>query len=179
MRVPAIVGAFPEPFLHGIKGKRPPLRVECDDPDRGACALVNRRLEAAGVSTSSSTIGAPGGQKVAHFVVAPWREAKLVSAAAALEKGPRASGVFARFAPDGSSLALLDAKGQTARTVKPGAGVGVVAATEGPQNELVWLVTGLDAEGVDNAARALDARQLRNAFAVTAGPRGVEKLPLP
>ena len=28
-RVPAIVGAFPEPFLHGQDGKRYPTRVEC------------------------------------------------------------------------------------------------------------------------------------------------------
>jgi hypothetical protein len=63
--------------------------------------------------------------------------------------------------------------------VKPGEGVGVVAATEGPSNELVWLVTGLDSQGVENAARALSERSLRNAFAVAAGPRNVEKLPLP
>ena len=89
MRVPAIVGAFPEPFLHGTKGKRPPVRVECDDPGRGPCAEVKRRLERLGVSTSSSTVGAPGTEKVLRVVVAPWKEARLVSAAAALEKGPR------------------------------------------------------------------------------------------
>src|SRR5690606_13099755 len=33
MRVPAIVGAFPEPFLHGLEGRRLPVRVECADSD--------------------------------------------------------------------------------------------------------------------------------------------------
>ena len=30
-RVPAVVGSFPEPFVHGIDGKRLPVRVECTD----------------------------------------------------------------------------------------------------------------------------------------------------
>jgi hypothetical protein len=178
MRVPAIVGAFPEPFLHGTKGKRPPVRVECDDPGRGPCAEVKRKLERLGVSTSSSTVGAPGTEKVLRVVVAPWKEARLVSAAAALEKGPRQSGVFARFAADGGSLSLLDEKGKPARRVLPGAGTGIVAATQDSQGDLVWLVTALDSKGLATAARALDASKLRNAFAVAATGRVVEKLPL-
>jgi Domain of unknown function (DUF4430) len=178
MRVPAIVGAFPEPFLHGTKGKRPPARVECDDAQRGPCARVKGKLERLGIPVSGTTVGAPGGEKVVRVVVAPWREARLVGAAAALEKGPRASGVFARFAPDGSSLALLDDKGDAARTVKPGAGTGIVAATRGPRDELVWLVTGLDSKGVEAATGALERSKLEDAFAVAATGRVVEKLPL-
>ncbi|MCA1679114.1 MAG: DUF4430 domain-containing protein, partial [Actinobacteria bacterium] len=30
--IPAVVGSFPEPFVHGSSGKRLPVRVECDDP---------------------------------------------------------------------------------------------------------------------------------------------------
>src|SRR5947207_9374577 len=29
MDVPAVVGSFPEPFLHGLGGKRLPVRIEC------------------------------------------------------------------------------------------------------------------------------------------------------
>src|SRR6185436_10032571 len=49
MRVPAIVGAYPEPFLNGVGGKRRPVRVECDDAHARACKDARRRLEAAGV----------------------------------------------------------------------------------------------------------------------------------
>src|SRR5439155_22950652 len=31
MRVPAVVGSFPEPFLHGTGGKRYPVRIDCAD----------------------------------------------------------------------------------------------------------------------------------------------------
>jgi hypothetical protein len=178
MRVPAIVGAFPEPFRHGIKGKRPPTRVECADPGGGPCAKVKAKLARLGISTSSSTIGAPNGEKVIRVVVAPWKQARLVRAAAALEDGPQRSGVFARFAPDGRSLALLDDAGRPARRVKGGDGTGIVAATRGPREEIVWLVTALDGRGLDAAAAALDERKLENAFAVAARGRAVEKLPL-
>jgi len=178
MRVPAIVGAFPEPFVHGFEGKRRPVRVECDEPARGPCADVKRKLQRRGVSTSSSTVGAPGGQEVMRVVVAPWREARLVRAAAALEKGPRRSGVFARFSEGGRSLDLLNDAGRPVRRVDAGAGTGIVAATRGPQQELVWLVTALDAEGLRAAARALGERPLQGAFAVAATGRVRERLPL-
>ena len=44
--------------------------------------------------------------------------------------------------------------------------------------ELVWLATGLDEEGVAAAVRALDEEALRDAFAVAVDGRTVEKLPL-
>jgi hypothetical protein len=178
MRVPATVGAFPEPFVHGFEGKRRPVRVECDAPDLGPCADVKAKLERLGASASSSTVGAPGGLDVVRVVVAPWRRARLVRAAAALEDGPKASGVFARFAKDGRSLELLDDAARPARQLRPADGAGVVAATRGPREEVVWLVTGLDRRGVEAASRALDGRLLRDAFAVAARGGAVEKLPL-
>jgi hypothetical protein len=178
MRVPAIVGAFPEPFLHGIEGKRPPARLECDEPRSSACTTVRRALERRGVPVSGSTLGAPGDEKAIGVVVAPWRKARLVQAVAALAKGPQSSGVFARFAADGSSLSLLDQAGKPARRVKPDDGTGILAATRGPRDDLVWLVTALDRRGLDAAARALDRGRLTNAFAVAATGRSVEPLPL-
>ena len=60
MRVPAIVGAFPEPFLHGLEGKRRPVRVECEDAQSDACRDARATLEREGVPVSGSSLGAPG-----------------------------------------------------------------------------------------------------------------------
>jgi hypothetical protein len=86
--------------------------------------------------------------------------------------------VFARFARDGRSLALLDEGGRVARRLEPGDGTGLLAATRPSEDDLVWLVVGLDEAGLDAAAAALDERSLRNAFAVAANRSRVEKLPL-
>src|ERR687896_2763245 len=54
MRVPAIVGAFPEPFLSGLEGRRRPVRVECEDVDAAPCDDAKEALDREGVPASGS-----------------------------------------------------------------------------------------------------------------------------
>jgi hypothetical protein len=176
MRVPAIVGAYPEPFVHGEEGKRLPVRVECTDEAGSACREVTRRLRAHGVKSGRASLGSSGTTNVARVVVGPWRDARLVRAVAALERGPDRSGVFARFRADGRSLALLDGGGRQVRRAP--SGTGLVAATSPAENELVWLVSGVDDRGVAAAARALDPRKLRDAYAVAVTGSTTTKLPV-
>ena len=118
-----------------------------------------------GVSTSGSSLGAPGTEAVTRLVVARWPRARIVRGAADLEDGPEATGVFARFTRDGDTLELLDEKGRTARRVRRGDGVGLVLALQPRADELVWIVTALDDEGLAGrrarARRAQAAQRLR------------------
>ena len=70
MRVPAIVGAYPEPFRSGAEGKRIPTRLECEDDRAPACARVRRRLTDLGVPVSSAQLGSAAGEGVLRVVVA-------------------------------------------------------------------------------------------------------------
>jgi hypothetical protein len=178
MRVPAIVGAYPEPFTSGLGGKRRPVRVECDDVHARACAQARDRLKREGVPTSGSSLGAPGTEEITRLVVALWPKARGVRGASTLEDGPESSGVFARFSEDGSTLELLDEHGDAVRRVRRGDGVGLVLALQPRADELVWIVTGLDEQGLEAGVRALDERKLRDAFAVAATGDRVLKLPL-
>jgi hypothetical protein len=81
-----------------------------------------------------------------------------------MERGPRASGVFARPAPDGSRIALLDERAQPDGELSRGGGL-VVAVRDG-QSAPTWAVTGTDDAGVEAAARAFGDRALRHRFAV-------------
>jgi hypothetical protein len=178
MRVPAIVGAFPEPFLSGLEGRRRPVRVECDDVESAPCDGAKQALDRVGVASSGSSLGAPGTEAVTRLVVARWPQARIVRGAPTLEDGPDRSGVFARFAHDGRSLQLLDEDGEVARTVRPGEGTALVAALQPRAEELLWLVTALDRKGLAAGVAALDEDDLRDAFAVAVTGRNVEKLPL-
>jgi Domain of unknown function (DUF4430) len=178
MRVPAIVGAFPEPFKSGLEGKRRPVRVECDDVQSGPCKDARASLQAEGVPTSGASVGAPGTEEVTRLVVALWPQARGVRGASGLESGPEESGVFARLDAEGETLELLDENGDVAREVRRGDGVGLVLALQPRAEELLWIVTALDDEGLAAGVRALDERKLRDAFAVAATGDRVEKLPL-
>jgi hypothetical protein len=178
MRVPAIVGAYPEPFRSGIQGKRRPVRVECEDVETEPCRDAKDALGRAGVPVSGSSLGAPGTETVTRLVVARWPQARIVRGAADLEDGPQTSGVFARFGGDGRSLELLDENGEVARTIRPGDGTALVAALRPRDAELIWLVTALDEAGLDSGVAALKEKRLRDAFAVAVTGRTVERLPL-
>jgi Domain of unknown function (DUF4430) len=178
MRVPAIVGAFPEPFRTGLNGRRRPVRVECDDVNADPCRDAKDALERVHVPVSGSSLGAPGTEQVTRLVVARWPEARIVRGGSTLEEGPGVNGIFARFSKDGRSLDLLDDQGEAVRTVHAGDGTALIAALRPRADELVWLVTALDEQGLAAGVRALRADKLRDAFAVAVTGRTVEKLPL-
>ena len=163
--IPAVVGSFPEPFLHGSGGKRLPVRVECDDPRSGACDVVAKQLIALGIPAGRSALSHSAADKTLRVLVGPWSELRGGDAEAhAIDAGPRASGVYARFDAGGQQLDLLDARGRPTRTL--GAGTGLIAATREPKREPVWFITGTDRAGVDSAARAFDEATLRDHFAL-------------
>lgn len=162
MRVPAVVGSFPEPFRSGTTGKRFPVQVVCTPAAGRACGEAKDRLTAAGVAFGSAAFGSPPGELTLRVLVGPWRQVRDDLVAGDLDQGPGATGVFARPADGG--LALLDDRGRTRRTLT--AGAGLVAATRLRNRSPTWVLTGTDAAGTLAAARSLTASTLRNHFAV-------------
>jgi hypothetical protein len=175
MRVPAVVGSFPEPFRHGIGGKRLPVRIECATPGSEPCRQVSSRLASSDVPAASGGLRTAKIEETLRVLVGPWVALRDDPAVIGLERGPRASGVYARVADDGRSIAALDPRGRLARALGPG--TGLVAATRVGELPPTWVVTGTDAAGVAAAARAFDEATLRDRFAVAVS--GGRALPLP
>jgi hypothetical protein len=163
-QVPAVVGSFPEPLLAGIAGMRYPVRVECADPSAAACGTVLTRLHAVGVPAAVAALSGGEGPAILRVLVGPLSAIGGDPSVKVIAQGPRASGVYARFTAEGSAIELLNADGQTTRTL--GAGVGLVAATRYREEAPVWIVTGTDVAGVGRAADALDETALRDKFAL-------------
>jgi len=162
--VPAVVGTFPEPFLNGIEGRRLPVRVECAPGAQGACSTVAARLRAAGVSASVTALGGGHTHDALRLLVGTWSALRTDPGARLLERGPGASGVYARVLDRGSAIALLDAQGHVVRTL--GASAGLIAATRVSAGEPEWLIVGTDAAGLALAARSLTQSTLHDRFAV-------------
>jgi hypothetical protein len=172
----ALVGAFPEPFLNGVGGKRLPVRVECTDVPGASCQEVLASLRAAGVPAAVDAVGSGGAPETLRVIVGPWERIGGDLEAQLITLGPRVSGVYARFTDGGSVLALLNQQGQTARTL--GAGAGLIAATQATKEAPVWVVTGTDEAGVRLAAHAFNRPALENHFALALSGNAALALPL-
>lgn len=159
-QVPAVVGSWPAPFTTGYEGKRPPVAVECEGGG-AACATTRAALHRAGVALATGT---PAG--AIRVLVGPWARLRSDPAAAQLEAGPAASGVYAKFEPTaaGYGLRALNEAGEPGPEL--GSGAGLVAVTRRYEGPPVWLVTGGTAAAVRAAAGLLDAARLRDHYAV-------------
>jgi hypothetical protein len=174
--VPAVVGSYPEPFLSGLEGLRQPVRVECTQPEGNPCLTVRAHLRAAGVRFALAAPAPAGEPDTLRLLVGTWPQVRGDFNSQALERGPRASGVYARVASSGRALVLLDASGATVRTLTGSA--GLIAATRSGEGDPEWVLTGTDAAGVALAAHALDEVALHGRFAVALTATGAV-LPLP
>ena len=179
MRVPAVVGSWPQPFTGGYDGERRPVAVECLGGGE-ACGAVRGALAGAGVGAESkSGLDAESGSApdAIRILVGPWARLRQDAAAAQIEDGPQASGVFAEFEHRGTGFRLtgLGVDGKPARIF--GSGAGLVAATRRYEAPPIWLVTGVDPAGVRAAAGLLDAGDLRDHYAVAT--EGGRETPLP
>lgn len=170
-RVPAVVGAWPQPFVNGYEGERHAVEVECEG-EKAACDEVRDRLGSAGVKAVAT-----GSNDAIRVLIGPWARLRDNPAAAQLEEGSAMSGVFADFVGEGAAYRLegLDERGEPVRDFGPAA--GLVAATRRYEAPPVWLVTGTSADGVQAAADLLDIADLRNHYAVATD--GAEETPLP
>jgi hypothetical protein len=175
MRVPAVVGSWPEPFSQASTepDSRRPVSVECM-AGGDACGVVATRLREAG-----ARVHVENGRQAAttadalRVVVGPWKDVRRDPAVGGLRGVPGASGVFATFKGTERSayrLIALDLTGTPARNLGPRA--GLVAALKPGGDPATWIVTGSGAPAVERAATLLDRRDLRNRYAVAARAGG-------
>lgn len=191
--VGATVGAYPETFVRGLGGRPPIATVGCANPSADGCRRMEAALPKAGVvMRDSATVRAAGeaggdadgggGLRAVEVLVGAWHHLAGHEWARLLVGTPRRSGIFLRVRPGpdelhyGDRLQLLDAHGKVARTL--GRGVGLVAAMRPTDGYVLWLITGVDSEGADLAARALTRGKLRDTAAAIVTAQGVEPLPV-
>jgi Domain of unknown function (DUF4430) len=165
MRVPAVVGSFPEPFKSGSDGKRFPVRLVCQSDEERSCDEVQTRLEDADITgISRATLEQSGGKEVLRVIVGRWADVRRDPVVRSLERGPGSSGVYARPTSTGDSIVLLDGDGRPVRTLRGGA--GLVAATSVEAQAPTWIIAGTDDVGLAAAAAALTEERLEQHFAV-------------
>jgi hypothetical protein len=162
MRVPAVVGSWPEPFVHGFQGTHWTSVLDCR-ATAATCNVARQRFSPVGVKSSTGAVANP-----LLVEVGTWNAIRREPALAQLAAGPDQSGVFARFVGSGKPLLeLLNQQGQPAGAI--GKGGGLIASLRQGDGPPTWVVTGTDAKGVAAAAN-LVGPALRNHYAVATQP---------
>jgi Domain of unknown function (DUF4430) len=173
MRVPAVVGSWPEPFVHGFDGERYRAEVQCARDGR-VCGAVSSPVESAGADLSVVPLD-EGSESTdtrdASILVGTWARIRASPVARLLASGPEQSGVFARFEGSGKRalLTLLNERAEPAGSL--GRGAGLVAALRPDDGPPTWVVTGTDFAGVAAAAE-LFGEPLEGRFAVATDGEG-------
>ncbi|MBE0479965.1 MAG: DUF4430 domain-containing protein [Dehalococcoidia bacterium] len=156
---PALAGYFPEPFLHGVEGALRPALIVYESSFIDEARALEDRLKAAGVKEVSAVSAEHLDDSLLrypHVIVVGTSSNRLV---VEMNGVWDRLGFFARFEAGG--LTVYDAQGRVAAEYHSDA--GVIQATQNPWNprgigvceNVAWMVSGTDENGVRAAAQAL------------------------
>jgi len=183
--VPAVVGHFPEPFLHGYGGKIAPTVIVYDAGFGEEAEDLVARLGELGVTQVSSK-GALAltkeEKKHSNLLILGTESCNLISELNSGRLYARA-GFFAQL-KDGKIVTCDTGGGASAEY---GAGYGLIQATQSPWNSkgigacenVVWMVSGTDEAGVEAAVNALleTPEEFRFACGVVVSGEKIIKVP--
>jgi hypothetical protein len=137
--------------------------VECIEPEARACDVAAERLGPGRDPRRRGRVRGSLSAETIRILVGPYAKLRADEAVGQLERGVRASGVYARFT-DGARPAGARRRGRSrARSARA---PGLVAATRFEGGKPLWIITGTDAAGVEAAAAALEEGVLDAKFAL-------------
>ena len=181
--VPAIIGAYPQPFLGGVGGEVKPTVVAYDDPfaeEAGALKAELEGWETAEVLVTGAETLSDGVKERSNLIILGGAENGLILELNELHKR---LGFFAYF--EGGKIVVLDGGGNPAGEY--GTGWGLIQATQNPWSpggvgsgeSIVFMVSGTDEDGVRSAVRALidNSDELSYAYAVLVNENEIVKIP--
>ena len=159
MFVPALIGNFPEPFLHGYGGAVYPTVIAYQDGwDEDAARLADKlsQLGVTSIATRNINELSADEKESANLILLGTADFPLI---AELNQAWDKVGFSAHF--EDGSLSVFDPRGELA--AEYGAGTGLIQATQSPWNpggigvceNVAWMVSGTDEPGVKSATDIL------------------------
>lgn len=153
---PAVIGCYPEPFVHGFRGKAGHTTIVSAEGNRKLADNLQKALKAKGVASvtiNNLDAGLLKNRQGPTIVLGQWNELSQIDWLANLNKAYTKNGTCVHFTSDG--LELLDYRGRVARTIDSSAGV-ITATGEGSGDESpLWLIVGTDQKGLQQAVDVL------------------------
>jgi hypothetical protein len=179
----AIIGNFPEPFLHGFAGEIRPTMIVYDTPYEKQADMMKKALEKSGVtevSSETSDVFSPDEKGNYNLVLICSPDYPVISE---LNEVHDRIGLFVHF--ENGSLIVINEKGDIEGEYN--SGCGVIQACQNPWTpggswaceSVVWMISGTDETGIQNAVDALTERfpELHYANAVVVSGEEIIKVP--
>ena len=181
--IPAIIGEFPQPFLNGYHGKVKPTVIVYEEWFQDCAQLLVETLSELGVGELSAVIHnqlPKASQEQYNLIVLGRQDNELILELNNLHKK---LGFYTYF--NGGKLVVLNTRGEVVNEY--GDGSGLIQATQNPWNpkgvgageNVVWMISGTDDEGVRKAVQALTSpsADLSHAYAAIVIERSTIKIP--
>lgn len=153
---PAVIGCYPEPFVHGYRGKVGPTIIMSSQDNMMLAENLQKLLKAKGVASvtiNNLDTALLKNRQGPVIVLGQWSELSQIDWLANLNNAYTKNGTCVHFTSDG--LELLDYGGRVARIIDSSAGV-ITATGEGSGDESpLWLIVGTDLKGLQQAVDVL------------------------
>jgi len=181
--IPAIISDFPQPFQSGYLDKLKPTSVVYEEAFSAEAEALAKKLAGYGVTEVSAIrcdLLSDEAKGNSNLIIIAVPDNTLISE---LNNAHKKLGLYAYF--EQNTLIALDAEGNISGKFVNGC--GLIQATQNPWNpkgvgsgeNVAWMVTGMDANGVRSAAEVLTNNNdgLRHAFAAVISDKKVIKIP--
>lgn len=145
----AVIGCYPEPFLHGYRGKIGEVVVMTSEKNLSLANEIQQALKNQGVNCvikQEIVEDMLADRTGSTIVLGEWNNLKEITWLNKLNKAYQKNGTSIHFTDD--NLELLTYNGEVGRIITGSAGV-LVATGEGlGDNSPLWLMIGTDSEGL-------------------------------
>lgn len=180
----AIIGDFPEPFLHGYGGVTYPVIIVYTEGFQAEAERIKELLDGLDikdVSVKNAAAVTEDERESNNLIIVSTMESEMI---ARMNKSYRGLALFAHF--DEDKVEALNAKGRV--EAEYGAGTGVIQAVQNIWNpkgswaceSVVWMISGIDKEGVQQAVETLiNQTKMEYAFGVIIADGDVIRVPVP
>lgn len=177
----AVIGCFPEPFLHGFRGNVAETTILTVSKEVYNVAKLQQTMQSYGVNAvniKKITAELLENRDGPTMAVGEWNELKEYKWINDFNEAYQKNGTFLHFTEEG--LELLDYKGAVAREIKGSAGV-IMAIGEGNGDDSpLWIIAGTDSSGMAAALDVLinNPEKIRTTYSVVVLSEEIIKLPL-
>ncbi|PKM78051.1 MAG: hypothetical protein CVU90_04880 [Firmicutes bacterium HGW-Firmicutes-15] len=152
----AVIGCYPEPFIHGYRGKVETTTIMSSEDNLNLANEIEKALKNKGVNSVATMVldnSYLEKTRKPAIVIGTWDELKKLDFLDKFNKAYRKTGASVHFTDEG--LELLDYKGNVTQSGAKSAGIIVASGSGLGDDSPLWLVAGTDPEGLQQAVDLL------------------------